>query len=106
MNHESTQWQDVLEVLRQGPITPLRAWVDLGVMRVADPIEKLRKRGYQIETRMRDFTTTRGKQVRFAEYHLISEPEDPADRQHREWEASLTRRECREIQRARDAGVD
>lgn len=74
MSKQKEQWKEVLEVLRQGPITPLRAWVDLGVMRVADPIEKLRKRGYLIDTEMVEFTTTRGKHVRFAKYTLVKEP--------------------------------
>ena len=70
-----TQQTELLELLRQGPVTPLQAWVECGIYRAADPVEKLRKDGYVIETRMKDFTTARGKQVRFAEYHLVAEPD-------------------------------
>ena len=106
MKQIGTQWQDMLDLLRAGPVTPLKALVEIGVFQPADPVRILRRKGYQIETRMVDYTTTRGREVKFAQYHLIAEPVDPADRQHREWEASLTRRECRDIQLARDAGVD
>ena len=69
------QWREVLAVLREGQITPLQAWVTLGILRVADPIAKLRERGYIIRTEMRPFVTTRGKHIKFAIYTLISEPQ-------------------------------
>lgn len=74
MKPVGTQWQDMLDLLREGPVTPLKALVEIGVFQPADPIRILRERGYTIETRMVDYTTTRGRQVRFAQYHLIAEP--------------------------------
>lgn len=74
------QWRDVLALLREGPVTPLQAWVEMGIYRVADPIEKLRKRGYLIDTEMRPFVTARGKHVRFARYVLVAEPTKEVDR--------------------------
>lgn len=71
MNH---QWQDMLTLLRAGPCTPLKAWVHMGIYRAADPVEKLRKRGYKIETVIKPFTSNSGRKVHFAEYHLIAEP--------------------------------
>ena len=68
------QWQDMLTMLRHGPVSPLKAWVIMGIYRAADPVEKLRKRGYKIETVLKPFTSTSGRKVHFAEYHLIAEP--------------------------------
>ena len=69
-----TQQERLLELLRKGPVTPLKAWVEAGIYRVADPVEKLRNKGYRIDTEMIDFTTSRGHEVRFAKYSLIREP--------------------------------
>ena len=71
MNH---QWQDLLTLLRTGPCSPLKAWVEMGIYRAADPVEKLRKRGYVIQTVRKPFTSTSGRKVHFAEYHLVAEP--------------------------------
>lgn len=79
MKPVNTQWQDMLDLLRAGPVTPLKALVEIGVFQPADPVRILRRKGYQIETRMVDYTTTRGREVKFAQYHLIAEPPDPAD---------------------------
>jgi len=70
----SHQWQSMLELLREGDVTPLQCWCEIGVYRCADAVEKLRKRGYLIETTMRPFTTARGRKVKFAVYRLIAEP--------------------------------
>lgn len=42
----------------------------------------------------------------FVEVDEIEDEDERAERERAEWEANLTRRECLEIQRARDAGVD
>ncbi len=70
----NTQVSDTLELLREGPVSPLKAWIVIGSYRLADNILKLRRRGYLIETQIKPFTTSRGRQVRFAEYTLVSEP--------------------------------
>lgn len=69
-----SQADDVLMLLREGPVTPLKCWVELGVYRAADACHTLRERGYVIDTHMRPFTTARGRKVKFAEYELIAEP--------------------------------
>jgi hypothetical protein len=68
------QEERLLILLRQGPVSPLQAWIEMGIYRAADPVERLRKRGYSIDTKMKPFTTNRGYKVKFAEYWLIAEP--------------------------------
>ena len=68
------QQEALLELLRKGPVTPLKAWCEAGIYRAADPVEKLRNRGFKIDTYIKPFTTARGVEVKFAEYHLIKEP--------------------------------
>lgn len=75
-----TQQESLLELLRKGPVTPLKAWVEASIYRAADPVEKLRKRGYKIETVIKPFTNSRGVEVRFAEYRLLKEPRRAACR--------------------------
>lgn len=75
-----TQQDRLLALLREGPVSPLKAWVEMGIYRAADPVEKLRNRGYRIDTVIKPFTTARGYSVRFAEYHLVSEPRRKHDR--------------------------
>ena len=75
-----SQQARILEMLRVGPVTPLMAWVEEGVYRVADPVEKLRKRGYVIGMSMQDMITTRGKRVSFARYVLVGEPRGKHER--------------------------
>ncbi len=65
-----TQIDEILLLLKEGPVTPLHAWSEVGCYRLADQIYKLRKRGYRIETRLQKFTTTRGREVEFASYVL------------------------------------
>lgn len=69
-----SQQDTLLELLRKGPVTPLKAWVEASIYRAADPVEKLRKRGYKIETIIKPFTNSKGVEVKFAEYHLVREP--------------------------------
>lgn len=74
----TTQTEDVLALLREGPLTPLRSWADIGVMRLAARIHDLRQRGYVIETNERPYTTTKGRKVTMTFYTLTAEPKtDP-----------------------------
>lgn len=51
MAKTKTQWQDVLEHLKEhGSITSMEAWSIYHITRLADVIFKLRKRGYNILT--------------------------------------------------------
>ncbi len=74
MTNTATQQERILGLLRKGPVTPLHAWIEAGIYRAADPIEKLRKRGFKIKTDMMDFKTTRGFDVKLAKYTLVREP--------------------------------
>jgi Helix-turn-helix domain len=71
-----SQQARLLEMLRAGPVTPLMAWIEEGIYRPADPVEKLRNRGYRIGMSEAPFITTRGRRVTFATYWLISEPKE------------------------------
>ena len=45
-----TQPERLMLWLRTGEsITPLQAWLELGIYRVADPVHKLRKKGVKID---------------------------------------------------------
>lgn len=72
-----TQQERLLDLLRKGPVTPLMGWGETGIYRTADPVEKLRKKGYKIDTRIVEFTTRRRNEwvtMKFAQYTLVSEP--------------------------------
>jgi hypothetical protein len=69
-----TQQERLLDLLRKGPVSPLKSWIEVGIYRPADVVEKMRKRGFEIETRIKPYTTRRGYKVKFAEYILVSEP--------------------------------
>jgi Helix-turn-helix domain len=70
----TSQPERVLWWLRRGPVRPLQMWVEEGIYRVADPVEKLRKKGYVIGTSMVAYTNSKGRRMEFAEYRLIREP--------------------------------
>ena len=63
-----SQTQDILESLRQGPITPLEALDRHGCFRLAARIVELRQAGHQVVTNR---VTRDGKT--FAEYVLTKE---------------------------------
>lgn len=70
----NSQTQDVLELLREGPVTPLQSWSEIGVYRLGARVYDLRREGYEIECKMRPYVTTRGRKVRISVYTLLSEP--------------------------------
>lgn len=51
-------------------ITPMQAWLDLGIYRLGAAIFRLRSMGYPISTEMFYVLNECGKKVRFARYHL------------------------------------
>lgn len=71
---EMTQQDRLLSLLREGPVTPLQAWIELGIYRLSDVVLKLRAKEYDIQMTLKPFTTARGYKVKFAEYVLVSEP--------------------------------
>lgn len=63
----------VLEYIRRyGSITPLQAFADLGIMRLASRISDLKKEGYSIERQMIESRNRWGEPVRIAEYRFGS----------------------------------
>lgn len=71
---KDSQPSRLLKMLRDGPVTALAAWGELGIYRAADPVHVLRKRGYLIDTTLVQFRTSRGYDVEFAKYTLLAEP--------------------------------
>lgn len=63
-----SQCHQIIELLRQGPITPQDALQKVGCFRLAARIHELRKAGYDIQQVMKQ---RNGKH--FAEYHLKEE---------------------------------
>lgn len=67
-----TQNEKVLRYLRdKGTITPLEAYREFGIMRLASRIADLKKKGYPIERTMIAVENRYGEKVSFAEYHLL-----------------------------------
>ncbi len=62
-----TQTQQVLELLRRGPVTPRDALQEIGCFRLAARVKDLRDQGHEIHSDMRK--TDEGK--RYAQYTLI-----------------------------------
>lgn len=66
-----TQRMRVLRYLREvGPITPLDAIREFGIMRLAARIWELRKEGYKIVKQMVTSKNRWNEEVRFARYSL------------------------------------
>ena len=69
-----TQNDKVIMYLQQfGPINPLQALGDLGIMRLASRISDLKSMGYGIEKRMVTGKNRYGESVSYAEYRLKDE---------------------------------
>lgn len=54
----------------KGKITPIEAWQELGIYRLSDTILKLRKEGFEIETKMTNSLNKFQEKVNFATYIL------------------------------------
>jgi len=74
------RWEDMTQAERVkywleniGPITPLEAWTELGIYRVASPIHDLRETGMKIENVTETVLNRFGKKVTFAKYQLEKE---------------------------------
>lgn len=66
-----TQTARLLDALKAGrTMTPLDAWKELAIMRVADTAFKLRRMGWPIETVDTDDTNQFGEPVEYASYRL------------------------------------
>lgn len=60
----------VLARLRRGPLTPLQALSELGVMRLAAVVYRLKALGWDITTEELVTTCRGGRTARVARYHL------------------------------------
>lgn len=66
-----TQWQMILDYLnRYGAITPLEAFMDLGVTKLATRISELKKRGYTFDQKLIHTTNRFGRTVQYMCYRL------------------------------------
>lgn len=71
-----TQKEKVLQYMNDtGAITPLDAYREFGIMRLAAVVFKLKEQGYPIETTMRVMRNRYGDKVRFAEYRVAKDGE-------------------------------
>jgi hypothetical protein len=67
-----TQKQKILRHLQEvGAITPVQAFFDYSIMRLATRIFELKEDGYDIETIMLKSENKFGEPVRYAQYKLI-----------------------------------
>lgn len=62
----------VLERLKQGPLTKLRALNELGILILAQCIYRLKNLGYEIETRRVEHTNEAGSTSWYAKYVLVN----------------------------------
>lgn len=69
-----TQNERILRHLQEvGAISPLTAWREHGVYRLASRISDLKKQGHNIQKKMVKTTNKYGEAVSFAEYSLMEE---------------------------------
>tara|TARA_R110000823_G_scaffold26626_3_gene77503 strand:+ start:30 stop:239 length:210 start_codon:yes stop_codon:yes gene_type:complete len=54
-----------------GKISPMEAWIDLGIYRLSDVVFKLRKNGLGIETERKSVMNRFDEPCNFAEYKLL-----------------------------------
>ena len=72
-----TQKEMVLTYIEQnGSIDPLRAFTDLGIMRLAARIADLKRSGHRIDTEMKTRTMPNGTVKSWAEYKKSRSPVD------------------------------
>lgn len=67
-----TQAQRLLEHLKVAPITPMQAWVQLGIYRLGARVFDLKKQGHSISTTLVDVQNQFGETCRVAQYRLES----------------------------------
>lgn len=65
-----TQTERLLARLRRGPVTPLDAMIELGIMRLAARIADLKAAGHEIRTETVEVATRLGGTARVAQYSV------------------------------------
>jgi hypothetical protein len=68
-----TQNEQVLDALRRGPLTPLEALADFGIMRLGARVWELNQEGHRIETELVEVQCRGGRKTRVAKYQLVEE---------------------------------
>ena len=64
-----TQHEAILKYIDDyGSITPMQAFSDLGVTKLATRVSEMKKKGYRFETTEIEATTRYGKKVRYCKY--------------------------------------
>ncbi len=64
-----TQHEAILKYIDDyGSITPMQAFSDLGVTKLATRVSEMKKKGYKFETTEIETTTRYGKKVRYCKY--------------------------------------
>lgn len=66
-----TQREQIIDYLNQfGSITPMEAFADLGITKLATRISEIRKDGKEFKIEIVTSTNRFGKKIRFAKYSL------------------------------------
>ncbi len=69
MTNQEKRLLDYLETNKK--ISPMEAWIDLGIYRLSDVVFKLRKQGLHIETERKSVMNRFDEPCNFAEYVLL-----------------------------------
>lgn len=69
MTNQEKRLLDYLKANKK--ISPMEAWIDLGIYRLSDVVFKLRKQGLSIETERKSVMNRFDEPCNFAEYVLL-----------------------------------
>jgi len=69
MTNQEKRLLDYLKTNKK--ISPMEAWIDLGIYRLSDVVFKLRKQGLSIETERKSVMNRFDEPCNFAEYILL-----------------------------------
>jgi len=68
----TNQEQRLLDYLKTNfKVSPMDAWIELGIYRLSDVVFKLRNKGYEIETERKSILNRFDEPCNFAEYKLL-----------------------------------
>ena len=69
MTNQEKRLLDYLEI--NFKISPMDAWIELGIYRLSDVVFKLRNKGYDIETERKSVLNRFDEPCNFAQYKLL-----------------------------------
>ena len=64
------QNQALIVLLKEGWTDGVRAWREVGTMKLPSRVSEIRRMGYQVESRKVEFTTRLGKKAYYYEYRI------------------------------------